>query len=487
MRYNFSIYKAFVCAVTIALVIGFPVTSYSQTRFDWNVKGDPVFDVDLESYRLPEACVAAVNRINRAVSSRSPIYIDTIPYSHEEALKVLSPEAQEAASRCINIHEAHVSMSDAVVWLPLYLAAGKYDGARILASRMINEIPKDSVEKYARRLETIARIYMSSQPVDIPLVESLAVQAFNAPEESYDKIRRFLLSLDISRVARRRGEKETEQIWINKSSGFFSELSPTQKTYLMGDRYYRMKVKQLTEGVRLLNLPVLLDSLSIGTAVYQRHLIGLVTASLKIEASLLGPMFPDQRVPELTGEYWFQNRGDSSYSQLSHVPSLPASSKVNLVVFQGQDVCIPAGMQRFCFEEYALVKRIKSRFPDIEIVYVTNTKGFFRFLNPMNPQEEADLIAQDLIGFNNLPITLVVSETPFFRLSGFDKRRINEKTENQIAYSFGQDAANTRDVAYLIDKDGLIVSHVRLTRYDEQNLFEYLTVLTNRPSLSGDR
>jgi hypothetical protein len=196
-----------------------------------------------------------------------------------------------------------------------------------------------------------------------------------------------------------------------------------------------------------------------------------------------------QRAPAIEGVFWYVPGSDSDHatiarrSQPDH--ARPAQGQVSLLVFLDYE-CSQArhssriGVAR-CWDTYAILRRLTKKFPRLEITLVARTTGTFWPLPPLEPPAEADLLREWWLGFQHLPGTLAVADTKFWRLPEPDSRRINRDDPNQVAYSFGKTWQATNKSAYLIDRNGTIVSvFAPLERRSESNAVQLIDILLNQ-------
>ncbi|HET6407543.1 MAG TPA: hypothetical protein VFG14_06655, partial [Chthoniobacteraceae bacterium] len=174
-----------------------------------------------------------------------------------------------------------------------------------------------------------------------------------------------------------------------------------------------------------------------------------------------------ERAAALTGEFWFTTGATPTSPPLAG----PTAGKVTLITFLSQD-CRRA--QKGCFEQYAILKRLKHRFPGIELVIATKTNGYILPVGVMEPPDEAGYLQQWLLGYHKIPATLVVTTTPFSRMAAPDRRRIYAAGPNDRAYNTALFSS------VLVGPDGTILDWFdRLSRDDEPWIAELMTVLTS--------
>ena len=179
--------------------------------------------------------------------------------------------------------------------------------------------------------------------------------------------------------------------------------------------------------------------------------------------------------------------------------------RVNLVIFLDRTHCLEytdrtaGGYDRYYtrvrlssdkYDEYGLcwrlgayLRRLAERFPTLEITVVTRTHGYFMYAPPLAPAEEAAHIARWAAG-HHFPGTLAVTATDFRYLDPPDNRRLAKADPNDEHYQRLTNLSS-REEAYLIDRDGVIVDSVLgvdnlMTPFLSRRLNRLIDVLVHR-------
>lgn len=162
-------------------------------------------------------------------------------------------------------------------------------------------------------------------------------------------------------------------------------------------------------------------------------------------------------IPQVTGDFIYRARiqpdspaepGLAPYTKVASSEAVlpPVSARVNLVVFlnnachtQTRFLAWSAfgrgkGSADPCLGAVGSLRRLKERFPQLEITVVTRTFGSFGNSVRLQPAEEADTLAKYFLGFQRIPGTLAVSTTESFRIPGLDNRRIDTDTETELRF-----------------------------------------------------
>jgi hypothetical protein len=133
--------------------------------------------------------------------------------------------------------------------------------------------------------------------------------------------------------------------------------------------------------------------------------------------------------------------------------TVPAPNQYTLIVFISGMTC-----KQPCFAMSATLQRVHQRFPNVAIVTVTQTQGWFRNHPPMSTQENARLLADYYKNFLHLPGTIMVDTTPYMMLPKPDGRRVNGNSAAYHTYSLsGLSSEIGSAPAFLVNQDGKIV------------------------------
>jgi hypothetical protein len=83
-------------------------------------------------------------------------------------------------------------------------------------------------------------------------------------------------------------------------------------------------------------------------------------------------------------------------------------------------------------------------------------------------KNEADKLGAWWLDYHRIPATLVVEETEFWRLPGYDQRRIDQLSANAKALTFGDESKVYSNLAVLVDGKGRILKYAPFLRSGEQ-------------------
>lgn len=440
----------------------------SQTLF---VRADTT--PDYSSYEHLEECRVAVLRLTDEVARKDIVWYDTASTElrHSHRLKVATTPRPDTAIAVANMCLRSFNM-DTVTYTTRRHVFG-IAGLLLMAHR-----DSDATELYTR-LKDSARARSNTEIKDV----------LRGIIESY----RFAIPLRL--VETKRHYNEILKEYSDDSLYYTVDISIQMYNAAIraGDSAYAEKVawhaiqthdaipakERMKQPMADTRLPVLqglirrltqeeaLDSLSKSTLAYRKY------EAYTVRQRILGDSIPVENVevgatfPNLTGENYYvatNNKSGNSglgFKKIGAVPDgqLPVSGRVNLLVYL-PSICHAEGTPRTgdaptrsaCMSEYAHLRRIKNRFPEVELTVFTNTYGTVGALPLLKPDDEADTLAKLFLGHHNLPAHLVVETTPFFKVAEPDGRRIDLLTPN-IESVLRIDPKFTK--VYLTDKNGV--------------------------------
>ncbi len=458
-----------------ALLSFYSTVAFGQTRFDWPVQDDIQTNVNLQSYRSGEACLAAVMRVNRYLGAFVGIYRDTTPYSFEEALEPLAKEAREMGHRCSkNVSVGDIPLEDANIWADLLLKVGREADAKDIINRRLRLIQADSQAQYAAVSNSLALVYLSNRPADLASAESLTVNALQVSTDHFGSKARIISCLRVYVKANAMGNEPVALRWAARAAGYVAEMTRAEKQDLLEDRNL---VATLWKAVQTLSRTERIESLRESTQSYVDFFKAFIEKNLKMDAERLLTGW-GSIAPQLTGTYQFVSGPGNTYTSVQNQVKIPVKGAVNLVIFANRIWCHYVTR---CFQQFSIIRRLKESYPDLQVTLVAQTYGYYDEGNVVTPLEEAGLYAAEWLEHYQLPANLLVAETPHFFLPGYDKRRINQVVDNAREYNFsGGNDPSTDLNAFLIDKEGVFVASPSITRTQEQELHDLVQVLTER-------
>lgn len=461
----------------VAILVIAP-NAYTQTLFRWPVEENLQTAVDIKSYTDPEACIAAGDRVTKYYTPITEFIRDTMPYSFDEVKEPYRPEAIEIARRCSeNFRIDSVDIEDAQVWLKLFLMAGRESAAKEIIDLKLQLTKKQSPRNYASAADSFAAVYLAHKAPRLSEAALMLEKAFEVDTVHFTSLERLRSSLSLFTVAERVGENDTASFWANRSAEMFEKLSLADKSKLRSEL---ITTQYINNALSFISKEERFDSLRVSTESYINFYASLIEAYFKLDAKpFLHPM--GLRAPRLRGEFWFTSEDNSKlYKKYKEQLNVSVTGDPALIVFINREDCNSLMLHR-CSEYFAVLRRLNEAFPDLQIALVSQTYGWFDNLGPLKPEEEAEKYAEEWLGFYRIKANLVVSETPHFFLPDRDERRINLSVENAEEYGLGFEGGLIKSIhAVLVDKEGVVVGSVPLSRFREKYLREMIEILFKR-------
>lgn len=449
----------------------------SQTRFLL-----PDTTVDYSSYKYVDECLAATNRLNVIAESAEPIWADTM---HTDTLKLLRPYPSHvisAAQYCLkDLDPDTVSRKDFVNVSRLLLIAKRDDDVERLIERLVSAAQYDSVK--TNIYMSAFNIYLSSQPARIPKVKSL-YKLIVADSTNQLSVWNVFLKLSLARTAEMSGESAIGDS-IAREFLIIAKNSPQR---LKDIPYHGMVKDYIYPFVVSRALQESMDSLKKSTEAYSNYLNGIWTLLMGDETvPLASPI--GLTAPQPIGDFFFESKNNGKpQSKTEQLPQI-AQGTANLVYFiqsgchsraSGNPQGRSNGISNICWSEIARIRRYKKQYPRLNIILVTSTYGVLGTGPALSPTVEADKLAEYFLEFHGIEGALVVEETEFFRVTGYDRRRIDLDGKNTGAYKFdGKHAAiNPLGNIFLIDEIGKIFFVGSLAKQERLAYESFRTVMS---------
>ncbi|MBX6331730.1 MAG: hypothetical protein IRY91_07775 [Gemmatimonadaceae bacterium] len=444
----------------------------AQVRFAW-----PDTAVPLSGYNTVDKCLALVARTHADVSRRemSAVRRDTLPYDPRASLKPLPAPVVEIARRCAaQFPEPTARLDDFAPLLRLYLDAGRDADASALVARRFAAAPPKSAKTRAAIEDSVVAIYLDARPARLDAAEQILLARARREPDRLDRMVLYGKSMQVANAAGDTAQaRRAARLLVNAADSLTTAERESEKFEKMGGRSFLFPAV-----MQLMGVPVMLDSLRRSTAA-------LVTLERSTWAALLGespdalPVPIGEHAPTISADYWIP-------AAAGNTPR-PAPGHVSLILFLEDATCItldPNGEANDqCGAELSMLRRLSERFPTLDVIVVSRTHGFFAWAPPMTPAEEADMLRRWIDTYHIPRLTIALTSTPFWNLPRPDGRRINKDTPNFVSYTFGK-RVKPEQSQYLVDQDGLVVSVWGL---HEQELAQFIDVLTHRQATGGDR
>ena len=439
----------------------------AQTRFEW----PPESALDVSGYTTVEDCLAATDRAARNVTRREllqGLWRDTLRYDEREALAPLPLPIRQIAERCAaRFTEPAAPVTDFAPLLELYLLAGRDRDAASLMVRRLKAIdakadPKQGETERVAVLDTAARIHITAKPLRLIAAEQALTERVRATSSRLIRFLSYTALADAARTA-----QDTVRAMRAASNLVAVADSLTDAERESSEFQLIGRLALFFARNALMGMPVFLDGLRQNTAAFValKRANWVKTTGLRHE-TLNIPM--GERAPAIEAEFFFDLKGKTG--------PRPVPGRVNLVLFTFP----PHGVSSL-----VSLRRLAERFPTVEITVVSWTRGSFTHTPPpATPAEEAELFRQWMTAYR-VPGVLAVATTPFWRLPGLDRRRIDKAVPVITKYTFGKSWAIELGSTFLIDQDGVIVHADMLSRWQPREFEQMIEVLLQRPAKQG--
>lgn len=442
------------------------------------------------SYVEVDECIAAARRLDKEYRrAHETIWRDTAEYDSVYFHGAVGASVVKRIEQCLT----YISIDT----LPLegthsfarhLLFMNRDDDVRRLYGRYFESV---APEKYQEEVREALRVYSDARPRRMAQVKQLyQLAASKIPADS--TLLGIRLRIVCQQIAMEADDQQFfEQVYDDMhavgDSAAFSRLNQYEKNFLLqagGQRH----------------ITALTDSLKTSTEKYYKFL-KLIGDPIQ---KGIADRYPKQRT-EVNGDFWFRsiaNVGSDGTVLLTDqyrdaIPEArPVPGKINLVVSMqgGCHTSTPRANERIardngpigCWRLFSAIRRMKKAYPELEITIVSSTFGFFADAPPLEPADEADTIAKYFLGFSKLPATLVVQKTSFFRLPGYDQRRID--TDLMKPYLSESRGRGSKQL-HIIDEAGSFIYTISLDGAEgargERFVFKYLDILFERLALTG--
>jgi hypothetical protein len=471
-RPRLSIFST-IAVLFVALAVSPPLPA--QTLFSW-----PQTIRDVTRLTNVDDCLAAVQRVWDSTSLRSLQWLDTLPFSVEEAQQKLPSRVIETAARCsTRFNPNAVPASEFKSMLRLFIYADRHAGADSLVTHRLASISEtlshtssSALSAEAIRLailDTTINLFLQATPARTRQVIPYVEQYLSTPGATLAS--RLKLAFRIGELAKQQGDTILNRQWLERTIKISATATEAEKQQF--DPW-----PWAFSAVYDLHFLELADSLRVGTDAYIRHLDRLWATTIDSSPGAKFPFPFGGSLPSLKADYWYEypnaaKKGSSSSATTSVVRPVP--DRVNLVLFvDGRFWMLGGGDRRRGY----VLKRLKERFPKLEITMITRTYGVVLPLEPPSPEQEAEIYAKRLEYFQ-WPVTLGVEKTPWWTLDAPDRRRLYQPI-NKGSQDYTGSPDFTFQLDFLGDQDGRLVMRNAVTREWEENLSILIQALMDR-------
>lgn len=484
--------KALIC---LCLGVGLPV-------FVPDLSSQVLFQIhdttpDYRNYRTAHACAAAINRLEYINRKKDTIWADSAAFDPNSVHSEVPDTVRNIALQCARLISVDtVAPRDMVFTGKVLLVAGRDQDVEHMFMGRLNSLKEhaereDSLSDMVNVFTNLNALYRRAKPVRVEALKQLYVSWKEIAVDSiYDYTR-------ITMVGNLYGTGDTVA-WrkaANELLSFYAGASDDLKKqigYLLqnpiGATYWATLLHRILEKE-------FLDSLMHSSAAYTSALSGMSMRYFGRANPANKPI--GFRIPEVQGTFWFSDEDDGrpegSFSQFSSNQELtsPVSGKVNLLVFL-QGGChshTPNGIrgvgrrpdqEEGCWPVLSTIRRLKKTYPQVEVTIISRTFGSLGNSFPVNPEKEASLLASYFLGFHGINGIHAISETPFFHLTGADKRRIDTQTANDEEFVVEGILLAEHGNVVLVDQDGRIFHHGSIIREEESFIGRKIRAVLSR-------
>ncbi len=465
MKTNFSsLITPFCLLLTVAVT---PISA--QTLFQ-----EPPSAEDYSRYTTAEQCLAAVARLTYEINKSETANWDTMPPGNTWRLTPWPETVRISAAHCRDRKLVLAAPLEDFRWLfELYLVTDRQSDANALLQRRLSELGEQFDSERAQVLKHLVFTYANARPIRLAEADSLwaVVESFPQPivsgQEKVDGL------VKLRNLASELGDTVRAMDLAYRMKTVFTQLSEDEKKSLWTLVFGRLIA---SENIAFLNFAERMDSLRKSTSAY----IAITNAQDQEMAGLLGFNATNPRVGRsvvpIQTDFWFPDRPNTPR---------PSNGKIS-VVWPVNERCgqgaREAGFGR-CQGMFATLRRIRQRYPSIEITVLSHTVGYFLDQAPPTPKHEAELLRDWLLRDQRIPGYLAVEEMKYLTLPAPDGRTVNmyAEIESMPAFvsSYGKKSPLT-DFYTVIDESGTVVWEARRTIWGEAQLYTILDILTHR-------
>ena len=472
--------------VLAALVTAAPLAA--QTRFEW-----PDTAVDISKYETLEECRAAVKRARETFGANrffdTQIWRDTTLLDRAEERRVTEPPIAATVKTCLGdfANPQQTPVDDYRYLAALYIMAGWPDRAHTIAVRRLNAV-KDTARELNAVLDTLLDIFeghaeaeaYNAFPPAAELVDSLVENWIPRVPKRLDRVQLYMTAMN---AYSRNGAVDT--IRVDRLAARVTAMMDSLDTRERRDVWEKAAILGEGEeqadriaGMFVLNRHDFLDSLRSSTEEYVRAKRNAWTrATGQPPETYLFGMPLGEKAPPIEAEYWLGCKPDCG--------TRPVPGKINLLVTATRGSCAgvpeaPSHIRDSCARELIPLRRLIKRFPQVEFTVIAHTRGYYLYLKEgLTPEREAQL-TREWLDWYGIDAPLAVTKTDFWRISEYDRRRVNRPNKNSENYSFGRSATRGGLSTMLIDQDGRIIQVRAMNRYSEEEYGKMIEILLER-------
>ncbi len=450
----------------------------SQVRFS-----RPDTTADYRSYRYFDECTAAISRLKALASYADPVWEDTISLDTLRLHRHLPEHLVEAARTCLStLNVDTLPLKGFHEYAEALLVANRDTDVERMYQRLADSIKGDSAHN---TLMIMIQVYGSAIPIRSEKMKQLYELGLSRlPADSVAKA--LLLRASMAEIFSRSGNHIEVANLIEEILDITDTLSDKyrdRRLEMLGKGIFNVAMRAMTEEAS--------DSLAVSTTAFRNYIARVWKSLVGYEAGTeIGPY--GVTAPEPPGHFYYSNtdsQGVPNAIQATQPSFIFEKGKVTIIHFL-QGGCHSAyrtagNMGRKngpvgggCWQEIHKTKKILEQYPNINLVVVSRTFGTIGDAPPLEPQQEADTLAQYFLGFHGLRGIHVVYKSDFIRLAKYDNRKIDIESEVQKAFQFGE--INIAVGTIMIDELGQIFHFPFSTGTSEAAADAKLKIVMNR-------
>lgn len=449
-------------SVVVATISG------AQTRFEW-----PHQQMDVGTYTLWDQCLGAAIRVRDSVEGVASL-TDTLTLEQYGPFRALEPAVAKTAGRCAaSIPLSSVTLNNTLLVQQVLLSADRDTDILPLYRKRFDLASTDSL-KIDVTVSTV-RLLAKAIPARLQLADSLLsdIQIYDTQWVTVDKLDVFGILCRLAYISR------NDTLVTKYCGGFLGIVDKLTdgEFSLMGPAL------PITTNIiyRIVKRIELQDSLRKSSLAYVRLALALQAKAFR---GMGGRSVLGEKAVPIRGDFWFPESARSM--------GYPRSGKITVVL----NMKMGADVQGHDLSALVMIRRLATRFPDLDIVTLSGTTGHFGVLAPPPPAVEAELNYQRVINFYKIPMVAAVTTTPYWRLSDPDHRRVFDPYPHSEEYlniyrtllADAEYTPSTRlsgwgNASYsglLVDAEGVIVDFARMSTEEEATLVANIEILMKR-------
>lgn len=461
MSINFTFGKSIFVLLTLGCAIQLP----AQTKFQV-----PDTVPNYASYKYLDECIAAVKRETEAEKRSKRVWRDTLTESQKFYMSYNRNESERIANICLErVNPDTVSRKGFSEVASVLISANRYDEVDSMVARFVAR--GDSVHH-----DYIAgsSAFLRSRPINysgyLRMLEGVFKSIPSDTTSGYQIGLRTLLGglvpdPDMS------GQYSLTLDILNK----IKEITDTVPLKNKSHPEYIQAIYSLFHLYDYLVPSDAFDSLVISTSAFKNYLLGQWNYLMGYPRTEVGAF--GVNAPDIVGDFWYTNKNSNAKVEKTDRLELFEDGKVTALYFVSGGCHTlykaktnvyrafnrdnkPSSVGDGCWTGMRRIKEIIQTYPNINLVLVGSTFGSFGFDGiPLQPQEEADILAKYFLDFHELKGKLVVHNTEYMRFPEFDNRKIDSENPNALSYRINGSNLAVPGSFVLVDNERKIFYH----------------------------